>query len=66
VSLKASIFISYKKHTGRSSNCEKSEEATFDTDERSFAEVASEILDTLDGYVRGFRARRKLRNEIHP
>jgi hypothetical protein len=62
LSLRASIFVSYKRHTSRFSNCEKSEEADFDTDKRSFAEVAIEILDALDPYVKQTRLskRRKI------
>jgi hypothetical protein len=58
IRLRASIFISYKKHTGRFSNSERSEEADFDTDKRSFNEVASEILDALEPYVKEARMRR--------
>lgn len=59
LSLRASIFINYKRYKSRLSSCEKSEEADFDTDRRSFAEAASEILDSLDTYVKDCRVRRK-------
>jgi hypothetical protein len=55
LSLRASIFINYKKHTGKFSTSEKSEEADFDTEKRSFADVASEILDVLDPFVKEAR-----------
>jgi hypothetical protein len=57
--MRASIFLNYKKHVNRFLNCEKSAEADFNADERSFADVASVILEALDAYVKDARARRR-------
>lgn len=57
--MKAHMFVNYKIHRTKFSIAEKSEEASFDTEQRSFIEVASEILDALDTYVKGSRAKRK-------
>jgi hypothetical protein len=55
--MKASILVNYRRHTGRMTNIERSEEATFDTDQSSFIEEASILIDLLDNYVTNARAR---------
>jgi hypothetical protein len=59
VRLHASIFVNYKIQKSRFSSAEKSEEADFDTDERSFIEEAAPLIDRLDSYVMNVRARRR-------
>lgn len=57
--VKASIFINYKIHRNRFSSKERSEETSFDTEEDSFIEAATEIIDVLEHYVRESRLRRR-------
>lgn len=55
--MKASIFINYKIHKSKFSNAEKSEEASFDTDQSSFVEQASILLDVIGKYVKAARTK---------
>lgn len=56
---KASIFVNYKRHTAKFSSIERSEEASFDTDQSSFIKEAATLLDVLEKYVTDARARRR-------
>jgi hypothetical protein len=59
ISLHASIFVNYKIQKSRLSSTEKSEEASFDTDGRSFIEEAAVLIDLLDNYVKNARTARR-------
>ena len=53
--MRASIFVNYKRYKSKFWTFERTEEVDFDTDKRSFTDVASEILDALEGHVRKSR-----------
>jgi len=57
--MKASISITFTKHTGKFSKKERSEEASFDDELCTFIGAALALIDVLDDYVKGARQRRR-------
>jgi hypothetical protein len=57
--MKANVAITYTRHTGRFSRIEKSEQVSFDAEQCSFVEAASEMVDLLNDYVKNARLRRR-------
>jgi hypothetical protein len=57
--MKANVAITYTRHTGRFSRIDRSEQVSFDPEQRSFVEAASEVIDLLKDYVKNARLRRR-------
>jgi hypothetical protein len=57
--MKASVSITFTRHTGRFSRRERAEQADFDDDQLSFIEAASSVIDTLEPFVKDARSRRR-------
>lgn len=56
---KGEVSIAFKRHLGRHSAIERTEQASFDTDRSWFIEQASILIDALEKYVTDARARRR-------
>jgi len=59
--MRANVSITYTRHTSRFSRIERSEQVSFDAEQRSFVEAASEAIDLLKDYVKNARLRRRSR-----
>lgn len=57
--MRASIFINYKKYRNRFSSSERSEEASFDTDESTFLKEAEPLIENLSELVKNARVKRR-------
>jgi len=56
--MRASIFINYKKYQNKFSSSERSEEASFDTNDSTFLKEAEPLIENLKKLVENARLRR--------
>jgi hypothetical protein len=57
--VKASIFINYKKYRNKFSSTERSEEASFDTEQSTFIKEAEPLIVSLAKLVENARLKRR-------
>jgi hypothetical protein len=57
--MKASVTVWFTRYTGRFSKRERVEEASFDDEQFTLIEAASDLMDALDEYVKNARLRRR-------
>jgi hypothetical protein len=57
--MKAEITIAFKRHLPRHPTSERTEQASFDTDQSSFIDEAATLIEVLHEYVRNASVRRR-------
>lgn len=57
--MKAEVTIAFKRHSRGHLTSERTEQASFDTDQSSFVAEAATLIDVLSEYVKNARSGRK-------